>query len=151
MISFLYSDILRSPADSLRSCCMWFWMSDCKPFVARFLISTEVVYWQRYLAVSCLVPREAAAVSAHVLCTPYNLAPVYSVTSCKALKTGADFITVCLTKWLWIPTFYPWALFSAFTHPAISLKKKKKKKGKRRVSKFVFYAQSTITVISGRD
>ena len=30
-----------------------------------------------------LEPREAAAVSAHVLCTPYNRAPVYSVTSSK--------------------------------------------------------------------
>ena len=30
-----------------------------------------------------LVPRETAAVSAQVLCTPFNGAPVYSVTSFK--------------------------------------------------------------------
>ena len=31
-----------------------------------------------------LVPRETAAVSGHVLCTPYNEAPVYGVVSFKA-------------------------------------------------------------------
>ena len=35
------------------------------------------------MVVARLVPREAAAVSAHVLCTPYNRAPVYCVTSSK--------------------------------------------------------------------
>ena len=39
-------------------------MSDCS------LI--EVVYFQRCLAAPWLVPCETAAVSAHVLCTPYN-------------------------------------------------------------------------------
>ena len=33
-----------------------------------------------YLVVAWLGPREAAAVSSHVLCTPYNHAPVYSIT-----------------------------------------------------------------------
>ena len=32
-------------------------------------------------SVTWLVPRETVAVSAHVLCTPYNHAPVYKVTS----------------------------------------------------------------------
>ena len=42
------------------------------------------MYLQRRLVVTWLVPREAAAVSAHVLCTLYNHAPIYSVTSSKA-------------------------------------------------------------------
>ena len=33
------------------------------------------------LVVVWLVPCEAAAVFAHILCTPYNHAPVYSLTS----------------------------------------------------------------------
>ena len=52
-------------------------------FIARFSISNEVVYWQRNLLVIWLVPRETAAVSAHVMCTPYNHAPVSSVTTLK--------------------------------------------------------------------
>ena len=43
------------------------------------LVSTETVYWQHYLVVAWLVPREAAAVSAQALWTPYSHAPVYSV------------------------------------------------------------------------
>ena len=39
------------------------------------------------------MPRETAAVSAHVLCTPYNHAPVYSVTSFEARYVGCS---VCL-------------------------------------------------------
>ena len=39
-----------------------------------------MLYVQRYLVVMQLTPRETAATSAHVLCTPYNVAPVYSVT-----------------------------------------------------------------------
>ena len=49
--------------------------------MARFWISTEVVHLQHYLVVPWMVPRESAAVSAHVLCKPYNHVPVYSVTS----------------------------------------------------------------------
>ena len=40
------------------------------------------------LVVTWLVPRETAAVSAHVLCTPYNHAPVYSVISFEATYVG---------------------------------------------------------------
>ena len=50
-----------------------------KPHI--IIMSIQVVYLQPYYDVPWLVPREAAAVSAHVLCTPYNHAPVYSVTS----------------------------------------------------------------------
>jgi len=42
-----------------------------------------LVYWQRYLVVTWLVPRETVAVSAQVLCTSYSQAPLYSVTSFK--------------------------------------------------------------------
>ena len=45
---------------------------------ARFWIFTEVVYSQRCLVVTWLVPRETAAFSAHALCTSYTPAPVYT-------------------------------------------------------------------------
>ena len=62
------------------------------PSVARFFfffIFTEAVHLQRYLVVTWLVPRQTAAVSAQVLCTPYNHSPVYSVTSFKAFAKTA--------------------------------------------------------------
>ena len=40
-------------------------------FIVPFLISTKVVYLQRCLVVAWLVPRETAAVSAHILCTRF--------------------------------------------------------------------------------
>ena len=43
-----------------------------------------MVYLQRCLVVTWLVPRKTAAVSAHVLCTPYNHAQVYCVTFLEA-------------------------------------------------------------------
>ena len=52
-------------------------------FIARFvvvcfLISTEVVY---FTALAWLVPHETAAISAQVLCTPYNHAPCHFMQS----------------------------------------------------------------------
>ena len=77
--SLLYSAILNSPTESLRSCRM--------AVISRFAISIEVLYSQRCLFVTWLVPRHnTAAVSVHVLCTPYNHAPVYGATSCKATR-----------------------------------------------------------------
>ena len=55
------------------------WLSFCSTFFF-FFIFTEAVHLQRYLVVTWLVPRQNAAVSAHVLCTSYNHAPAYSVT-----------------------------------------------------------------------
>ena len=52
-------------------------------FYSAFWKSAEVVYVQRCLIVTWLVPRRPAAVSAHVLCTSYNHPPCYD-TSCKA-------------------------------------------------------------------
>ena len=43
-------------------------------------MSIQVVYWQRCLVLSWLVPCEAAAFLAHTLCTPCNHAPIYCVT-----------------------------------------------------------------------
>ena len=42
---------------------------------------TEVVYLQHYPVVTGLVPHGTAAVSVHVLCPPYNYAPVYKKKS----------------------------------------------------------------------
>ena len=55
-------------------------------------IFTEVVHWQQYLVVTWLVPRETAAVSAHVPGTPYNYATVYSVTSFEATYVGCTYV-----------------------------------------------------------
>ena len=65
-------------------------------FHNAFWISTEVVYLQHYLLVTGLVPHETTAVSAHVLCAPYNHAPVYSVTSFET--TGATFLSLLLRQ-----------------------------------------------------
>ena len=62
------------------------------------------------LFVTWLVPRETAAVSAHVLCTPYNHAPVYSVTIRSHMRrvyvfgriTGTCYVTKELRMlWIW--------------------------------------------------
>ena len=42
---------------------------------SEWVTVAEVVYLQRCLVVTQLVPRETAAVSAHVVCTPYSHAP----------------------------------------------------------------------------
>ena len=55
------TDLLRSSRNRRR-------MTDCSFTQARFLISAEVRYLQCYLVVTWLVPRETAAISAHILC-----------------------------------------------------------------------------------
>ena len=57
-----------------------------------------MVYLQRCLVVTWPVPREAAAVSAPVLCTPYNHAPVFSVTLFEA--TGLSLSLSLTGDWL---------------------------------------------------
>ena len=54
----LYSAILYSQADSLRTLACDSEMSDCILLQRVLLISTEVVYWQRSVVVAWLVPRE---------------------------------------------------------------------------------------------
>ena len=81
--SLLYCAILCSQADSLRTCRMWFWMSDY-PFKARIIN----IHGSGVLVALCGCCMAGAtwnaAVSARVLCTPFNHAPGYSVTSFKA-------------------------------------------------------------------
>ena len=64
---------------------MWFYMSE-KLFIARFWISTEVVYLQR-LHGWC---RMKLLPSRHVLCTPYNHAP------CHFMQSHISKVNVCL-------------------------------------------------------
>ena len=69
--SFLYSALLCFRADSLRSSRM----HDCE-LVNAGSIRRAFLNIHRNSVLTRLVPRETAAVSAHVLCTPYNHAPV---------------------------------------------------------------------------
>ena len=87
--SLSYSAVLFFRADSLRSCSMWFWISD---FLQRvFLISTEAVYLTILILVfAWLVSSETAALSAQVLYTPFNHAKVYSLTSLKATRRASS-------------------------------------------------------------
>ena len=72
----LYSAILCS-LEQTHCARMWFYMSDWL-FIARFLnIDRSGVL----TALAWLVPHETAAVSAQVLCTPYNHAPCYFMQS----------------------------------------------------------------------
>ena len=48
-------------------------------FMALFSTPIKVLYLQRYLVVTWLVPREAAAALAHVLCTP-QATPMHQFT-----------------------------------------------------------------------
>ena len=50
---------------------------------------------QCYLAVTWLVPCETAAVSVHILCTPCNHTPVYSVTLFKAIYVECICMSSC--------------------------------------------------------
>ena len=58
---------------------------------------------QRCLVVAWLVPHETAAVLAHILCTPYNHAPVYSVTSFQAIYVAymCSLPPALLAEWHW--------------------------------------------------
>ena len=64
--------------------------------VCHFRISSLSQYppkwFQRCLVVTWLVPRETAAVSAHVPCTPYNHAPMYSATIRSHIHPDEDII-----------------------------------------------------------
>ena len=72
----LYSAILRS-LEQTHCARLWFYMSD-KLFIARFLnIHRSGVL----TALAWLVPHETAAISAQVLCTPYNHAQCHFMQS----------------------------------------------------------------------
>ena len=65
-------------------------MSDCHLFIVHFLCGVLTALFGCYM----LVPSETAAVSVHVLCMPYNHAPVYSVTSVKLKATEVGYMCV---------------------------------------------------------
>ena len=72
----LYSAILRS-LEQTHCACMWFYMSD-KLFIACFFnIHRSGVL----TALAWLVLHETGAISAQVLCTPYNHAPCHFMQS----------------------------------------------------------------------
>ena len=72
----LYSAILRS-LEQTHCARLWFYVSD-KLFIARFL---NVHRSGVLTALAWLVPHETAAVSAQVLCTPYNHASCHFMQS----------------------------------------------------------------------
>ena len=81
----LYSTILRS-LEQTHCARMLFYMSDWLS-IARFLN----IHWSGVLtALAWLVPHETAAVSAQVLCTPYNHAP------CHFMQSHIRKVYVCL-------------------------------------------------------
>ena len=84
--SFSYSAILRSRADSLRSC-----LNEWLAFCSAFSLSTEVVNLQRCLVVTWLVPRETAAISARSVDT------IRSCTmSCHFMQSHTHRVYACL-------------------------------------------------------
>ena len=72
----LYSAILRS-LEQTHCARLWFYTSD-KLFIARFL---NIHQSGVLTALAWLVPHETAAISAQVLCTPYNHAPCHFMQS----------------------------------------------------------------------
>ena len=77
-------------------------MSDCS-------CTQRILNIPHCLVFSWLLPHETAAVLVQVLCTPYNHAPVYSVTSCKAVvllhaklwcTSGSDLVCHS-SQWQW--------------------------------------------------
>ena len=71
----LYSAILRSRADSLRSHVI------LHEWLAFYSAVLHIHRSDVLTALAWLVPRETAAVSAQVLCTPYNHAPCHFMQS----------------------------------------------------------------------
>ena len=75
----LYSAILRS-LEQTHCACMWFYMSDYF-FIAFFFFFFNIHRSGVLTALAWLVAHETAAVSAQVLCTPYNHAPCHFMQS----------------------------------------------------------------------
>ena len=85
--SLLYSAILRSWADSLRSHVI---LHEWIAFYSAFWISTEVVYLQRWHG-WC---HKNLPPSRHILCTPYNHAPCHFKTSKRNLCALATYLRI---------------------------------------------------------
>ena len=75
MITYI-SAILRS-LEQTHCARLWFYMSDTL-FIGRFFF---FIHRSGVLALAWLVPHETAAISAQVLCTPYNHAPCHFMQS----------------------------------------------------------------------
>ena len=89
--SLLYSAILRSWADSLRShVILHEWIAFYSAFLFLFFISTEVVYLQRWHGWCHKKPLP----SRRVLCTPYNHAPCHFMQS-HIRKVYACLVVTC--------------------------------------------------------
>ena len=92
----LYSAILRSRADSL---CSHVILHEWLAFYSVLLN----IHWSGVLtALAWLVPHETAAISAQVLCTPYNHAPCHFMQShiCKLYACLAVTWDLHLAEWL---------------------------------------------------
>ena len=62
---------------------------------STFWISSKMVYLQRCSVGTWLVPCETAAISVHVLCTPYNHVLVYSVIRSHVRRVHACLAVTC--------------------------------------------------------
>ena len=86
--SLLCSAILHSRADSLHSCCVWLYVSECISLRHAYNIHPSAVFGSSH---SKLLPSGSShsklLPSRRIVCTPYNHAP-YRVTSCKATYVG---------------------------------------------------------------
>ena len=97
-----YSLLSSTFTVSLCSGSVRFWVTDAFYSMFCFWICTKVVYLQHCVSVTWPVPCETAAVSVHILCTPHNHAPVYSVTSFQATYVGCMCVlTVTCHLHLW--------------------------------------------------
>ena len=99
----LYSAILRS-LEQTHCVRMWFYMSD-RLFIARLFFFFFIHRSGVLTALAWLVPHETAAVSAQVLCIPYNHAPCHYIQMLmNAIAHGACADTVkrvCTENQLW--------------------------------------------------
>ena len=99
-------------------------MCDCSFTHCVFLLSAKVMYVQRCLVVTWLVPHETAAVSVHVLNTSYKYAPVYIV-----IRSHIRRMYVCLavTCHLHLPLFsntlyrHVYAVFYSFFYNDVTI------------------------------
>ena len=86
---------------------LWFWMSDCILFIARFVLNIQRrgVLTDLFGFDTWLVPRENAAISAHVLCTPHGHLPVWSATSFDDAYVGCMLFSCNLPPAEWPGSF----------------------------------------------
>ena len=76
---------------------MQLWNSTLTVAFTQRVFEYSPKWLQRCFSCAWLVPRETAAISAHVLCTPYNHAPVYSVTLFEATCVDRAHVWLAVT------------------------------------------------------